>query len=184
MVNYQEAKGWLSKDERQYLRNVAIGYATILNVGIEYGASLHCFNSNNKKIVAIDLIGASKLNDIDAFKNVQLLDTEKGYTFKLESMQNGLTVITGDSNKIVLKGFLPDVTFIDGGHDYQCVKNDIKQFAGITQKYLLFHDYSDLPMHLGVKQALDEWKPTDFEFIAQVDTIRAYKRIKTDSGKA
>ena len=182
-MNYLEAKGWLSKDERQYLRNIAIGYATILNVGIEYGASLHCFNSSNKKIVAIDLIGASKLNGIDAFSNVQLLDTQSGYTFKLEGMQNGLAVITGDSNKITLQNFLPEVTFIDGGHDYQCVKNDIKQFAKITQTYLLFHDYSDLPMHLGVKQALDEWQSSDFEFVAQVDTIRAYKRLKTDSSK-
>ena len=182
MVNYQEAKGWLSKNEREYLRNVAIGYATILNVGIEYGASLHCFNSSNKKIVAIDLIGASKLNGIDAFSNVQLLDTQSGYTFKLEGMQNGLAVITGDSNKITLQNFLPEVTFIDGGHDYQCVKNDIKRFAKITQTYLLFHDYSDLPMHSGVKQALDEWQSSDFEFVAQVDTIRAYKRLKTDSG--
>lgn len=183
-MSYLDAKGWLSKYEREYLRNIAIGYVTILNVGIEYGASLHCFNSGDKKIVAIDLVGASKLNDIDAFQNVQLLDTEKGYTVNLTSMQNGLTVITGDSNKISLKGFLPDVTFIDGGHDYQCVKNDIKRFAKITQTYLLFHDYSDLAMHAGVKQALDEWHPTDFEFVAQVDTIRAYKRLKTDSGKA
>lgn len=183
-MSYLDAKGWLSKYEREYLRNIANGYVAILNVGIEYGASLHCFNSSNKKIVAIDLIGASKLHDIDAFSSVQLLDTQNGYTIKLESMQNGLTVITGDSNKIALKGFLPDVTFIDGGHDYQCVKNDIKRFAKITQTYLLFHDYSDLPMHAGVKQALDEWHPTDFEFVAQVDTIRAYKRLKTDSGKA
>lgn len=184
MVNYQEAKGWLSKNEREYLHNVAIDFDAILNVGVEYGASLHCFNSGNKKIVAIDLIGAAKLNDINAFQNVQLLDTEKGYTVNLTGMQNDLTVITGNSNKITLKGFLPDVTFIDGGHDYQCVKNDIKRFAKITQTYLLFHDYSDLPMHAGVKQALDEWQSSDFEFVAQVDTIRAYKRLKTDSGKA
>lgn len=186
-MNYKTAKGWLSENERQFLFDIAKKSATIINVGIEYGASLHCLRQGNASanIVAIDLIGSEKLEGISDLGYTQLLTVESSNnakTNKLDvkatvSQSSFLLLIKADSTKLELKNFSADSTFIDGGHDYRCVKNDIARYAPITKKYLMFHDYSNAEIHDGVKKALDEWQSPDFELYKQIDTIRAYKRI-------
>jgi hypothetical protein len=42
---------------------------------------------------------------------------------------------------------------IDAGHDYESVKSDIKMYAHLATKYLIFHDIK-LP---DVKRAVDEY---------------------------
>ena len=62
-MNYKIARGYLSSNERQYLYELAKEAATIINVGIEYGASIFAFVEGSKqhtKIIAIDLIGNDK----------------------------------------------------------------------------------------------------------------------------
>lgn len=154
-MSYKEAKGWLTPDEREALFAAASMGNVILNVGIEYGASLHCLKEGNPNcyIIAIDLIGDEKF----------------------EGNRDRIQFIKGDSTKLVLDDGV-DVSFIDGGHDYEVVKQDIERFAPITRTLLLFHDYSDLPMHEGVKRALDEWETDEWEKIDQVDTISVYRR--------
>lgn len=185
-MNYKTAKGWLSENEREFLFNIAKKSATIINVGIEYGASLHCLRQGNPSanIVAIDLIGSEKLEGISDLGYTQLLTVESSNNAKTNkvdikaaaSQDKFLLLIKADSTKLELKNFSADSTFIDGGHDYVCVKNDIARYAPITKKYLMFHDYSNAEIHSGVKQALDEWQSKEFAFIEQVDTLRVYER--------
>lgn len=157
MKTYAEARGWLTADEREALFAIASAGNVILNVGIEYGASLHCFKDGNPNcyIIAIDLIGDDKF----------------------EGNRDRIQFIKGDSAKLKLDEEV-DVSFIDGGHFYEEVKKDIENFAPMTKKFLLFHDYSDQPMHAGVKKALDEWETDEWEKIDQVDTIAIYKRVE------
>lgn len=156
MTDYRTAKGWLTPDEREALFTAAQAGNVILNVGIEYGASLHCLKAGNPNcyIIAIDLIGDEKfVGDRDRIQ-----------------------FIKGDSTKLILDSV--DVSFIDGGHDEATVKKDIERFAPITKSFLLFHDYSDLDMHAGVKKALDEWHSDEWKKVDQVDTIAVYRRVK------
>jgi hypothetical protein len=157
MTEYRTAKGWLTLDEREALFAAAGFGNVILNVGIEYGASIHCLKAGNPNayIIAIDLIGDEKF----------------------EGDRDRIQFIKGDSTLLVLENGV-DVTFIDGGHDYETVKADIAQFAPITRELILFHDYSELPMHAGVKKALDEWQTKEWKKVDQVDTISVYRRMR------
>jgi len=157
MENYKTAKGWLTPAEREALFAAARMGNVILNVGIEYGASLHCLKAGNPNayIIAIDLIGDEKF----------------------VGDRNRIQFIKGDSTMLVLENGV-DVAFIDGGHDYETVKKDIARFAPVTRKLMLFHDYSDLDMHAGVKKALDEWQSDEWEKVDQIDTISVYRRIE------
>lgn len=178
-MNYKTAKGWLTESERDYLYKLAKKSTTIINVGIEYGASIHCFAEGNPtaNIVAIDLIGNQKfvgnLESSVAIKEEQVADLEQLLA------QYQVVFIEGNSNTIDIEAEA-DLIFIDGGHDYKCVQNDIAKFAQMATDYLLFHDYSDAIIHSGVKKALDEWTPHDFMKIKQVDTIAVYQRVKTE----
>jgi len=179
-MNYKTAKGWLTDSEREYLHKLAQESATIINVGIEYGASIHCFAEGNlhAKIVAIDLIGNEKF--VGNPKNSVAIIEEQACEIEELLMQNDIVFVKANSNTIDL-ALEADLIFIDGGHDYKCVQNDIAKFAPWATNYLLFHDYSNAKIHEGVKKALDEWHPQCFVKIAQVDTIAAYKRIKEGS---
>jgi len=155
---YKTAKGWLTAPEREALFAAAYGGNNILNIGIEYGASLHCFQEGNPnaKIVAVDLIGDEKF----------------------EGDRRNIIFLKGDSTQLETGSHTFEVTFIDGGHDYETVKKDIEHFAPITTVLLMFHDYSDADIHAGVKQALDEWHSPDWRKVDQIDTIAIYRRRK------
>ena len=58
------------------------------------------------------------------------------------------------------------------------IENDIAKYSQLATNYLLFHDYSDSPIHRGVKEALDNWHCEDFKKTGQVDTIAIYQRVK------
>ena len=152
---YKTAKGWLTENEREALFAAAHFGNRILNVGIEYGASVHCFKEGNPdaQIVAIDLIGDEKF----------------------DGDRSNVIFIKGDSTKFTSPDKF-DVIFVDGGHDYETVAKDIEIFSQLAETLLLFHDYSDLEMHAGVKKALDEWKTPEWKKIDQVDTISVYMK--------
>lgn len=190
MENYLKAKGYLSQGEREYLHAIAKESDIIINVGIEYGASVKCFAAGSKpktKIIALDLIGAEKFDGtlncqavyLDEYNIVQHAEKEIDLiedvldAFK----QKTVVFIKGDSNTtpVVHKA---GVIFIDGCHWGECVKNDIEKYSALCTKYLLFHDYSDSPVHAGVKETLDNWNSEEFVKVNQIDSIAVYKRIK------
>lgn len=49
-----------------------------------------------------------------------------------------------------------DIVWLDGGHDYETVKHELKTLAPHATKLICGHDYSHSAFP-GVKQAVDEW---------------------------
>lgn len=189
-MSYLKARGYLKPDERELLYNLASEASTVINVGVEYGASVHALVEGSKmhtKIIAIDLIGADKLEGeldcVTEHEDEYNIATHEMNGFDLIDVVFGthnekvVLFIRGNSNTIPIEQ-TADLIFIDGGHTEECVKNDIEKYAPLATKYLLFHDYSDAPQHRGVKAALDNWCCEDFQKIKQVDTIAVYKRVE------
>lgn len=183
-MNYKIARGYLSDVEREYLFEIAKESNIIINVGIEYGASIHCFREGNPdaQIIAIDIIGDDKFEgDVgesyvisDLYKRVKsptIFDIIKN------AERSSVLFVEADSNSLDI-GVEAGVIFVDGCHWGECFQNDVEKYSKLATKYLLFHDYSDDPPHRGVKAALDNWQSDDFEKIDQIDTIAVYKRIE------
>ena len=78
----------------------------------------------------------------------------------LKKYENNVNIIQGNSNKILkeisVNNF--DYVFLDGGHKYETVLNDLKNLTGVIQNngIILCDDY-DLAYAPGVKKAIDEY---------------------------
>ena len=71
-----------------------------------------------------------------------------------------MDLITGNSNKVLKKIDMSkiDYVFLDGGHDYDTVKNDLNNCIEVVNKNgtILCDDYN-LSYAPGVKKAIDEF---------------------------
>jgi hypothetical protein len=78
----------------------------------------------------------------------------------LEKFKDNISLIKGNSNKILKKIDMTkvDYVFLDGGHDYKTVKNDLNCCINVLKNdgTILCDDY-DLTYAPGVKQAIDEF---------------------------
>lgn len=168
VVDYRTAKGWLSQDERALLYEAAMkvgpgGY--MVNVGIEYGASLVCLRQGNRDgvLTAIDLIGDSKLDAVIPAPFIVV----KGDSTILGRLWNPQTV---------------SLAFIDGGHDYPTVSKDAALWSKAIMPggFLLFHDTDLSPAQDEVNRAVTEWLDSagkyHFTERPQVDSIRWFQR--------
>ena len=152
MPNYQTNKnisGWFFDHEGHYYENVTskIHNGNILEIGSYHGLSLSYIietcRRNNNHIVSLDI----KIRH-------QLLNNIKSW-----NAESVVTPIEMDST-LAYKLFPPnffDLIFIDGGHSYKQVKNDIYFWHSRLKNncLLIGHDY-DWP---GVKQAVNELLP-------------------------
>lgn len=167
MSNYLTARGWLTQGEREILVRYAAAVSSvsyfpcIVNIGVEYGASLHCLKAGAPQ---------SSLHGVD-------LDISK---FEGDTVA---ALIRGDSTDPDTAAKMSDridLLFIDGGHSYNVVLSDISLWTPKVSVggFVLFHDYSDLPMHAGVLAAVNMWESIDpsWKYVESVDTIRAYQR--------
>lgn len=183
IINYLEARGYLKPDERQLLYDLAKEAATIINVGTEFGSSLHCIRQGNPRanIIAVDLDNSKIENIADLQPYVHLSESLLvPYSIKyfLQNMfMPTILLVTGNSNTIPLM-VKAELIFVDGCHWGECFQNDIEKYSRLCTKYLLFHDYSDSPIHAGVKETLDNWECNEFKKTEQVDTIAIYQRVK------
>jgi hypothetical protein len=77
----------------------------------------------------------------------------------LKKFKNNINIIKGNSNYI-LKDFANkfDYVFLDGGHKYETVKNDLNNLSYVIYDYgtILCDDYN-LTYAPGVKKAIDEY---------------------------
>ncbi|MBD3268499.1 hypothetical protein GF373_17665 [bacterium] len=151
---FLEAKGeFVKTTERILFRDLAKEVAErfdsrpmFVNIGVSWGATLHCLRAGapGAKLIGIDI------------------DLEHR---KLHGDPKAI-LIEGDSNTLCARfGSKIHFLLVDGGHDYDTVKNDI---IGWTPKVVpggvvAFHDYTPLPGSIrhepclvGVKQAVDE----------------------------
>ena len=79
----------------------------------------------------------------------------------LKKFKNNIHLIKGNSNKILKKIDMSkiDYVFLDGGHDYETVKNDLNcciEVININNGTILCDDYN-LSYAPGVKKAIDEF---------------------------
>lgn len=67
------------------------------------------------------------------------------FIFKNMSIKNKVNVIFQDSNKLNIDNFenSMDLIFIDGGHNYSCIKNDTEKAFRMIKNfgYIFWHDY-------------------------------------------
>ena len=78
----------------------------------------------------------------------------------LKKFRNNVSIIKGNSNKILKEINLDkiDYVFVDGGHKYETVKNDLQNLIQVVKNNgtILCDDY-DLTYAPGVKKAINEY---------------------------
>ena len=78
----------------------------------------------------------------------------------LKKYKNNINIIKGNSNKILkeisINNF--DYVFLDGGHKYETVLNDLKNLTKVVENNgVILCDDFDLTYAPGVKKAIDEY---------------------------
>ena len=158
---FTQAKGYLAQSERwqlYLLANQLPPNATIVNIGVEHGASVACLRQGNRtaKIVGVDL---------DNSKFEQPFSP---------------TLITGDSAQAgrAWDGGKIDLLFIDGDHSYEGCKADIDSWLPHMAEgsIMAFHD-SHTAQCEGVTRAIAEWHSNAEGWIElpKAGTIRTFK---------
>lgn len=162
----------LTRAEREYLRSWAtivgltISEPVFVNIGVEYGASVHCLRAGSKK---------AKIYGIDI------------KPFKMVEGTAGIVFIQGDSRdeKIASRVTEPvHLLFIDGGHSYENVLADIVLWTPkvVVGGVVIFHDYIREVVCAEVDRAVNHWcaEPTFAQVwkeISASDSLKAFQRI-------
>jgi hypothetical protein len=165
VTDWQTARGaLLTAPERAWIveQSAAVATrdkATIVHLGVEYGASVVCSHAGapDARIVGVDL-------DVTKYAGpaVELVKGDAGLEW---------------ANFPARVHFL----FVDAGHTHDSVERDIEGWAGKVQPggLIAFHDYtSHWPHVAGVKEAVDAhfWAPTTWEPVDAPDSIKAFRR--------
>ncbi len=170
-TSYLEAKGWLSRGERELLRDLAGGVpgdGTIINIGVEYGASLHCLRAGNKeaRIVGVDIIGDERLEGDPGAEIVESTSRE---------LYEGW-----DDSEV-------DLVFVDGDHSYMGVMFDCDWASALkVGGVIAFHDCykpgttKNHEVAIRVNDAVSEWARarTNFQEVDHVDSTRVFVRME------
>lgn len=181
-MSYLDSKGWLTRDERQFLYETAGALggkgATLINVGVEYGASVHCMleGSPQSTVIAID---------VDCKKYVDGPKSDKLFLWETPSILAARNWTFGKSPFI----------FIDGDHSLQGVMKDLEYFDLLLPNGIIaFHDVWAWPpepkgtihkivpdVHTAVMvnwRRPGTWKNFSkyWEEIPQIDSIQAFRK--------
>ena len=154
-----------------------------LEVGVFHGVTarnvcelLHNIHGKEFKYIGLDLFEESYENKDEIIPNTKFSNPLKTIFFKYVKRQNpysleavkdllnkfkdNIHLIKGNSNKILGKIDMKkiDYVFLDGGHEYNTVKNDLEccKEVILSNGVILCDDY-DLSYAPGVKKAIDEF---------------------------
>ena len=154
-----------------------------LEVGVFHGVTarnvcelLHNIHGKEFKYIGLDLFEESHENKDEIIPNTKFSNPLKTIFFKYVKRQNpysldavkdllnkfkdNIHLIKGNSNKILNEIDMKkiDYVFLDGGHEYNTVKNDLEccKEVILNNGIVLCDDY-DLSYAPGVKQAIDEF---------------------------
>jgi len=155
----------------------------LLEIGVFHGVTarnvcelLHSIHGNDFKYVGLDLFGESTENANEVIPNTKFNNPLKriyfeyilrqdpysidAVTYLLKKFEKNIHLIKGNSNQLLKKMDMSqiDYVFLDGGHAYETVKNDLhySKPALDNNGTILCDDYN-LSQAPGVKQAIDEF---------------------------
>ena len=156
---------------------------TFLEVGVFHGVTarnvcelLFSIHGNDFKYIGLDLFQESDENKDEVIPNTKFKNPLKNIYFNyikkqnpysieavedlLKKFKNNVSLIKGNSNIILEKIDMSKIeyVFLDGGHDYSTVINDLSSCSEVIQNngVILCDDY-DLSYAPGVKRAIDEF---------------------------
>ena len=154
-----------------------------LEVGVFHGVTarnvcelLFKIHQNEFKYIGLDLFEKNDENKSEIIPNTNFSNPLKQIYFKYIKKQDPYTIeavedllinfkknihlIKGNSNLVLKKIDMTkiDYVFLDGGHDYETVKNDLQNCSEVIENNgtILCDDYN-LSYAPGVKQAIDEY---------------------------
>jgi len=154
-----------------------------LEIGVFHGVTarnvcelLSKIHKNDFKYVGIDLFGVSEENSKETIPSTEFTNPLKNFYFKiikkqdpysieavsdlLKNFKKNIHLIKGNSNTILKKMDMSkiDYVFLDGGHNYKTVKNDLLNCIPVLENNgtILCDDYN-LSYAPGVKQAIKEF---------------------------
>ena len=154
-----------------------------LEVGVFHGVTarnvcelLYKLHGNDFKYIGLDLFEENSENKDEVIPNIKFSNFLKKIYFKYIKKQNpyskeavedllnkfkdNVSLIKGNSNIILKKIDMSqiDYVFLDGGHEYSTVMNDLNCcIEVINKKGTIFCDDYDLSYAPGVKKAIDEF---------------------------
>tara|TARA_A100001015_G_scaffold163621_1_gene181900 strand:+ start:704 stop:1333 length:630 start_codon:yes stop_codon:yes gene_type:complete len=154
-----------------------------LEVGVFHGVTarnvcelLFEIHKNDFKYIGLDLFEKNDENKSEIIPNTNFSNPLKQIYFKylkrqdpytieavedlLRKFKNNIHLIKGNSNTVLKKIDMSkiDYVFLDGGHDYETVKNDLNNCSEVIDNNgtVLCDDYN-LSYAPGVKKAIDEY---------------------------
>lgn len=154
-----------------------------LEVGVFHGVTarnvcdlLYQIHKNDFKYIGLDLFEKNNENKSEIIPNTNFSNPLKKIYFKyikrqdpytieavedlLKKFKNNVHLIKGNSNIILKKIDMSkvDYVFLDGGHEYETVKNDLDNCIEVINNNgtILCDDYN-LSYAPGVKKAIDEY---------------------------
>ena len=156
---------------------------SFLEIGVFHGVTarnvcelLHSIHGDDFKYVGLDLFGENTQNNNEVIPNTKFNNPLKRIYFEyilrkdpysieavsdlLKKFEKNAHLIKGNSNQLLKKIDMSkiDYVFLDGGHDYMTVKNDLKNCLNVVKKNgtILCDDYN-LSYAPGVKKAIEEF---------------------------
>ena len=154
-----------------------------LEIGVFHGVTarnvcelLHSIHKEDFKYIGLDLFGESVENTDEIIPNTKFNNPLKKIYFEyilkqdpysieavallLKKFEKNVHLIKGNSNKLLPKIDMSkiDYVFLDGGHAYETVKNDLYYSKAVLDNNgtILCDDYN-LSYAPGVKKAIDEF---------------------------
>ena len=159
-----------------------------LEIGVFHGVTsrnvcemLHSIHGDNFKFTGIDLFSTDKnflagefppkTKFSNPLKTIYFRYIIRSEPYKLESVnkllskfEKNVKIIKGNSNKVLKEINLNEIdyVFLDGGHKYETVKNDLENLAQIVNNGgIIFCDDYNLSYAPGIKKAIDEYINTN-----------------------
>ena len=174
-----------------------------LEIGVFHGVTarnvcelLYNIHKDDFKYIGLDLFEKSKENDSEVIPNTKFNNPFKKIYFKylkkqdpysldavndlLKKFKSNVHLIKGNSNKILKQLDMAKVNFVflDGGHHYDTVKNDLENCTEVIENdgVVLCDDYN-LGSALGVKKAIDEYVFSN-KYICEIVCDGRFARIQ------
>ena len=163
----------IKKKEPKYFLEVGVFHGVTARNVCELLSKIH---NDDFKYIGLDLFEKNDENKSEVIPNTNFSNPIKQFYFKyikrqdpytieavedlLRKFKNKVHLIKGNSNSVLKKIDMSkiDYVFLDGGHDYETVKNDLDNCSEVIENNgtVLCDDYN-LSYAPGVKKAIDEY---------------------------